>query len=278
MSPIDSRWFCSSRCEEHAWKSWLEVESKCKREPLEEYCASDMVKFPMLAFKLACQTVQQQYPSGLVANVSDRPAPGIHLTDPSLGALCYINMIERESAPPRDDDDAAPQGVVVVPKEWTESYHIAMEECQLQNVPGAVGVVTLEYWYSILSRVHVNAFRLDIIDPYMHHPESLGDYSTSLKWAAAAAISNDCTGGSSVYLVASMANHSCLPNMGVRFPDNNHIIEFVALDDIQKHTHLTISYIDQGLDVAKRQEALLLGYGFTCQCEQCVDDLRQNNC
>jgi len=270
LAPNDSKRFCSARCEEYAWNSWLGVESTCNKEPLEEYCASNMVNFPLLAWKIACQTVQQQYPR---YDKSVGAAHSIDSTDLSLGALCYVSMVQEKTKTASATSQRA-----VAPKEWTESYHIAMEECKLKHLPGAHGVVTLEYWYSILSRVHVNAFRLDIVDPYMHHSGILEDYNTSLKRAAAAAIGNETGihpgGGSAVYLLASMANHSCVPNMDVRFPDNNHTIEFVALDDVQKHSHLTISYIDQGLHVEKRQQALLQGYGFACQCEQCVDDLR----
>ena len=255
--------FCSARCEELAWNSWFKVESKCKREPLEEYCASKMVKFPLLAWKIACQTIQKQQSS---------TADDDGINDLSLGALCYVNMMDHG----KDKSNAA------APSEWTESYHIAMEECKLKAVPGALGVMTLDFWYSILSRVHVNAFRLDILDPHIRSSaSSIDDYSMSLKRAAAAAIGIE-TGmglqhsGSAVYLLASMANHSCVPNMDITFPDNNHTIEFVALDDVQKHTQLTISYIDQGMHVAQRQQALLQGYGFRCQCEQCVDDLGNN--
>ena len=78
--------------------------------------------------------------------------------------------------------------------------------------------------------------------------------------------------GSAAYLLASMLNHSCEPNLDISFPANNAVAAFTAARDIARHEQLTISYVDVGQGVTQRRAALEFGYGFTCRCPRCLEE------
>ena len=126
-------------------------------------------------------------------------------------------------------------------------------------------------WFTrILSRLHLNVFRVDTIPPL-----DVTDPSALFKAAAAAAAggtSSTSPRGSAVYLMGSMFNHSCDPNVDVTFPDNNALVSFVAATDIPKNHEITISYIDASAGRAARQQQLSFAYGFQCTCPRCIEE------
>ena len=153
-----------------------------------------------------------------------------------------------------------------------------MHSLLLQGLASAGGISpsTLRFfdlkWYcSVLSRLHLNVFRVDTVPPL----DILSDPSALLR-AAAAAVGGGgeptSPQGSAVYLLGSMFNHSCEPNVDITFPENNAEISFVAAMDIPKHTELTVSYIDATAGRAARQEQLRFAYGFRCGCPKCVEE------
>lgn len=80
--------------------------------------------------------------------------------------------------------------------------------------------------------------------------------------------------GTGFYMTTCKINHSCDPNVFVRY--NQHpmmglVLELVAIRDIQEGEELLQSYIDQAQSKVKRQKALR-DYGFSCRCTKCVQD------
>lgn len=96
--------------------------------------------------------------------------------------------------------------------------------------------------------------------------------------AAASTISDSINStqqsGSAAYLLSSMLNHSCEPNLDVHFPHNNATVGFMALRDIQKNEQLTISYIDVEMPVSQRRQRLGFSYGFECGCPRCLREVQ----
>jgi len=86
-----------------------------------------------------------------------------------------------------------------------------------------------------------------------------------------------------VSIKASRINHSCRPNaccfLGLK--NTNSPIEIRAVADIKEGEEITISYVneyDYGLqDRKSRQEVLLRGRFFLCQCEYCENGPRYND-
>jgi hypothetical protein len=137
--------------------------------------------------------------------------------------------------------------------------------------PTAAAALDLQWYCWVLSRLHLNVFRVDTVPPL----DMAGDPAALLK-AAAAAVSGGGTPtspqGSAAYLMSSMFNHSCEPNVDVTFPENNDQLTLVAATDLPRHTELTISYIDATAGRAARQEQLRFAYGFTCKCTRCAEE------
>lgn len=109
------------------------------------------------------------------------------------------------------------------------------------------------------------------------HSHSTGRSSAAaLMKAASASIqstpNNENKQGSAVYLLGSMFNHSCEPNVNVVFSNNDAVVSFAAGCDIPKHTELCISYIDQTMPRMFRREHLRFGYGFMCECIKCQSE------
>jgi SET domain len=80
--------------------------------------------------------------------------------------------------------------------------------------------------------------------------------------------------GIGVYILASAANHSCAPNAFVTFDDDNEIT-FRAINSIQAHQAVTISYGPvAGIDgnVHHRREEILDSHCFVCECTSCVTE------
>jgi SET and MYND domain-containing protein 5 len=75
-----------------------------------------------------------------------------------------------------------------------------------------------------------------------------------------------------------MSNHSCEPNAEIKFKNNNNILTMVALTDINQNDEITISYLDE-CDLLRsrhsRQKILQANYLFNCECERCVEELKE---
>ncbi|KAL2199584.1 hypothetical protein P885DRAFT_74753 [Corynascus similis CBS 632.67] len=80
------------------------------------------------------------------------------------------------------------------------------------------------------------------------------------------------TGMTGIFLDAGLAmvNHSCVPNAFIGFDKRTAVLR--AERPIKEGDEITISYIDNTLPKAARQQALRL-YHFQCDCFRCKDDL-----
>ena len=77
--------------------------------------------------------------------------------------------------------------------------------------------------------------------------------------------------GTAFYLNICKINHSCAPNMYVKYAssaDHGVCAEVISLRDIAEGEELLQSYIDQTLVYEERQSSLA-DYGFICTCSLC---------
>jgi len=85
--------------------------------------------------------------------------------------------------------------------------------------------------------------------------------------------------GTAMFATTCKMNHSCLPNVLVRYKagwgsKRPLILQWIALKDIPKGEELCISYISNSSSLKERTEELL-NYGFICSCPKC---LRERSC
>ncbi|KAI7741890.1 hypothetical protein M8C21_005436 [Ambrosia artemisiifolia] len=89
-----------------------------------------------------------------------------------------------------------------------------------------------------------------------------------------------CCQGTAFYPIQSCMNHSCCPNAKAfkreeiiikQREDKDGQATILACKPIKKGEEITISYIDEDLDLEERQ-ALLADYGFICKCARCVEE------
>ncbi|XP_014675721.1 PREDICTED: SET and MYND domain-containing protein 5-like [Priapulus caudatus] len=86
--------------------------------------------------------------------------------------------------------------------------------------------------------------------------------------------------GSGVYLLQSAANHSCIPNAEITFPNNNHVLCLIATTSINANEEICISYLDEcarGRSRHSRQKTLREYYLFNCDCAKCAAEADQQD-
>lgn len=81
----------------------------------------------------------------------------------------------------------------------------------------------------------------------------------------------------SMYKIASLFNHSCIPNVGSLSPILSNCLKLVALREIKKGDELVISYTKTTEPLEYRREVLLKHYQFICQCEKCLEESNMKN-
>ena len=223
-----------------AASAWWRLFSRCDWGPLETLCAATGEKFPMLAARLACQSLADE---GDAPRRAGEPR-GRAATD--LALLCFARV-----PPP-------------VPAPWV-AQHEALLAC-LRPALGAErafaeDLLTLAWYADVQARLHLNVFRVDTLDAAALAPlsEAFGG-----DWMARK--------GSAVYAMASLFNHACEPNLDVCFPQNSALLALRAARDVDPGEQLTLSYIDTSLPLHKRRQALEQGYGFRCRCPRCREE------
>lgn len=82
-----------------------------------------------------------------------------------------------------------------------------------------------------------------------------------------------CCQGTAFYPLQSCMNHSCCPSAKAfkREEDRDGQAAILACRSIKKGEEVTISYIDEDLELEERR-ALLADYGFNCECSRCIEE------
>ncbi|KZV23072.1 histone-lysine N-methyltransferase ATXR4 [Dorcoceras hygrometricum] len=120
-------------------------------------------------------------------------------------------------------------------------------------------VLTEEWYTGVLSRIRINSFRVE-------YPG--GSYDDLIS-SAAASVEGEAAAGNAVYMLPSLYNHDCDPNVNIIWVENVDA-KLKALREIQAGEELRICYIDASMDYEARQTVLLEGFGFRCKCLRCM--------
>ena len=268
--------FCGEPCADAARNSYHDAETAAGDAvaPLVAHCRQHGLKFPLAAARMAFAIAQ--------GNATPRDAD----------ALVRVNF---------------PRGVA--PGAWIDEHAMLSLALARGNAVrgGAFGgtssEVTAEWYVGVVSRMHLNAFRVEIpripggghrdddndtavnndahdcdgpggsCDHHSHH--SPGNLPSSFKASLEAALASSETGdaaGTATYLAPSLFNHSCDPNVDVDWVSGDAGMRARTRVDVAKGTELTICYTDGGAPVDARRGALEHAYGFVCRCERCVEE------
>lgn len=279
---------------------YLDLEALADLGPLVQHCEQHGERFPLLAARLALMlatraarpepsgpTVSHPPPS---ASQGPNPPPvvcGNPIED--LRALCFANV---PGTPPEPWSQA--HGLLVTALEPAVAAALDQppanvsplgggQACKAHAADGpspspaasaaAAALVSQhlsQQWFcDFMARVHLNAFKVDCVLPF--NPADLH----SMAAAVAASSSDAGQSGSALYLLASMFNHSCDPNVDVTFPENSATAAFVANRDVRAGEQLSITYIDVDAGVQQRRQQLHWAYGFSCECRRCSRELEQ---
>ncbi|GAQ80581.1 hypothetical protein KFL_000570280 [Klebsormidium nitens] len=218
--------FCSEACALYAEDQFYGVEQQANWTKLVEHGREHGLRFPLLVARLACMVL------------SEAAEPDV------LRPLCFVKT---DPTPP----------------EWVEEHSIVYQALRRSGQSDeALRFLTLDWYVSVIARMHLNSFQVDIVRPLD---------PSDLFAAASDAAAGHGSAGSAVYLLPSMYNHSCEPSVDIHWP-RDAIARFEARRDIQEGEELTITYIDASLPVETRQKHLEWAYGFRCQCQRCQDE------
>ncbi|CAK9198292.1 unnamed protein product [Sphagnum troendelagicum] len=150
----------------------------------------------------------------------------------------------------------------IIPDEWKNERRLLLEALMSTTVaPQSFEFLTEDWYAGIIARLHLNAFRVERIDE-----QDAGD----LLAAATASITGDSIVGTAIYILPSMYNHDCDPNVNILWP-NNVTANLVARRDITAGEELRITYIDANMPCIARRSSLQQAYGFVCECDRCKE-------
>lgn len=233
--------FCSSNCRASEHR---DIEP-AGFEALERLCDASGERFPLMAARLA---------AGYVHSGSDQ-----QLLDMETLAMAHVQWPPSHWIQVHDLIlDGIRTHAARLPAESRAMIETRMQRLDLQWVVG------------VLARLHINTIRVDCI-----FPPKLGQSFAEMAEAVLNG-SSECFSGSACYLLSSLFNHSCVPNVEMCWPANNSKLEMRAARAIDEGEELTIAYIDPNLPLRDRQNRLNFGYGFSCDCVLCEAEAAEN--
>jgi hypothetical protein len=288
--------FCSSTCLHQAGQAYLDVEAACDFTALHELCRQQQERFPLLAARLAClelssalepaalqQLIQQQ---GMAAQQATGTGAAAH--EPAARAASGQAGGSTPGTPPATTGQLLLQHLCFAnvprpyPEPWVEAHALLQQGISsfMQSQPGltdtaavtsAASKLDIDWYVAVMSRVHINAFRVESLMPLTF---AAADLRSGINPLQADAGSDPTITGTAVYLLASLLNHSCDPSVNVTFPRHDAEAVFTAARDIAAGEQLSITYTDAEASVQQRQQVLHWSYGFRCCCQKCVEELQ----
>jgi len=293
--------FCSTTCQTRADNEWSIIDRHCNFDALTSKAKQQSTKFPLLAARLATMMLQSQLQlqHHLPTTTPDSLYP-TRGTVQDLNNLCFVNNIHNNNN--NNNNNTTTEATIL--EEWRTMHHLLTQSLWpvTHTYPELASYINTHLdigWYTwLMSRLHVNVFRIDIVAPLMMSAlggggwggfdraallkaataavDTGGDfslYSNSGTPSESASPSSQQDSGTGVYALASMFNHSCDPNLDVLFPHNNSTLCLQTAREVMVGEELTISYIDAvGMSVGKRRQYLKFAYGFGCNCIRCQEE------
>lgn len=268
-SSLSGRRFCSEACCSQAERLYHHAEAlaassdDCSLRAFEASCDSEGERFPLMVARLAFTRLSQA--ARVTAGIAQAPNapldPAIVSGDPlDVSFLCFANITK--PYPPRWIGLYTLLSKALGSSVDLIEQQMGLAKGQSSLLRSELEGMDLEWFVSTLSRLHLNTFRVGCLIPPTEALEVGGQIGPSTT-----------TSGSATYLLGSLLNHSCEPNVEPVFRRQDATVSFVATRDIDKGEPLFVSYLDETLPFAQRQEHLLFSYGFKCRCFKCAEGI-----
>ncbi|KAJ7971399.1 histone-lysine N-methyltransferase ATXR4-like [Quillaja saponaria] len=215
--------FCSEECKERS-KGFYDVEIRADWLAFDDYCRTHDLKYPLMVKRLACMVIS-----------GDATTDSLDTLQPT--SLTTEMMLEME------------EGFGLLRNALTKA--LMTDE--------NVAFLTKQWYISMLARIRINAFRIELVG---------GSYEDLLS-SAVASVEAEGAVGNAIYMLPSFYNHDCDPNAHIIWIENADA-KLKALRDVKEGEELRICYIDASMDQEARQELLFQGFGFQCSCSRCL--------
>ena len=309
--------FCGRACAQAAWDAYHELETAAGDAfaPLARRCAADEVKFPLAVARLAFAAAQgsaSPHAADALVRVNFSPdavAPGNWLEEHDMLRVALLRGVAVAELGASGDapSGTSPSGSSGTERE-NETKNVANRAAKARVRAERVAALDADWYVGVLSRMHLNAFRVEIppgvpadVAVSAAPAESIEEVkpvggnrggerasrdafgetrlekrasSSSFAEAVTAAMVASASGtgaGTALYGAPSLLNHSCDPNVEV-FWARDATATFRASRRVEANEPLTVAYVDVSRDVAARRERLAFAYGFECGCERCVEE------
>ena len=157
--------FCGHACAQAAWDAYHELETAAGDAfaPLARRCAADEVKFPLAAARLAFAAAQgsasPRAADALVrVNFPPGVAPGNWLEEHAMLRVALLRGVAvSELGASRDARGTSPSG-----SSGTERENEKKNDAKPRVRPERVAALDADWYVGVLSRMHLNAFRVEI--------------------------------------------------------------------------------------------------------------------
>lgn len=161
--------FCGHACAQAAWDAYHELETAAGDAfaPLARRCAADEVKFPLAAARLAFAAAQgsasPRAADALVrVNFPPGVAPGNWLEEHAMLRVALLRGVAvAELGASRDARGTSPSGSSGTERE-NEKKNDAKRVAKARVRPERVAALDADWYVGVLSRMHLNAFRVEI--------------------------------------------------------------------------------------------------------------------
>ncbi|XP_040371829.1 histone-lysine N-methyltransferase ATXR4 isoform X1 [Rosa chinensis] len=206
--------YCSEECRQQA-KGFHDIEMTADWSAYDDYCRSNRLKYPLLVKRLACMVMSGATPANL------------------------LDILQPASLSPE------------MISEMEEGYGLLRNAYINSNITDEqMSFLTKQWYIGILSRIRINAFRIELAGGY-------DDLLSSL----AASIESEAAVGNAVYMLPSFYNHDCDPNGHIIWIENADA-RLKALRDVDEGEELRICYIDASMDHDALRYCCSLGHPF----------------
>eukprot|EP00798_Chlamydomonas_sp_ICE-L_P016228 gene16228-22394_t len=276
-SDASPRWFCCQDCAAAADKQFYALESLAldSMSKLEQLSKDSGERFPLMVARLAFMHLSAALNPGGSTSAAPQKGEGVYQGDPVAGDvkfLCFANVGPEPYPQPWVDAyslllagmeqacvavQVAEQARAAVPEAGQEPAGQGFPAGSAARMQNQLASLDLHWFVAMISRLHINVFRVGAVLPMDG-------------WVP---LSVDGASGSAAYLVSSLFNHNCEPNVDVVFPRNDGMASFVAARDIDEGEQLCISYIESySMSLEQRRKHLRHTYGFICRCQLCQEE------